>query len=159
MMRLVKFGRWSLNSDAGATRERYAALATGAPEKCGCSPCRNFAAQRAEIYPPAVQDLFGALGINANREAEVSHFARLASGRHLYGGWFHFVGAILDGRDAAVQVAENVWQPELQLVTDRFKMGFTSRLALVAEPFKGLQLAQLEFSTELPWTLESGEPQ
>lgn len=158
-MRTVNFGRWTLSSDAESTKERYATLATGAPEQCGCEPCRNFAAQRTVAYPAAALKLFEALGIAANREVEIYHMARLGPGRHLYGGWFHFVGAILEGRDAAVQVAENVWRPDLEPVADRFKLGFTSMLALVSEPFKGLQLAQLEFSTELPWTLESGEPQ
>lgn len=159
MMRTLSFARWSLSSDMESTKVRYAGLTTGAPEQCGCEPCRNFAAQRTEVYPAAVLELFGNLGIAANREADVSHFARLARGRHFYAGWFHFVGAILEGRDAAVQIAENTWQPDLEPVTDRFKLGFTSRVELVAKAFEGLQVVQLEFSTELPWVLDSSEPQ
>jgi hypothetical protein len=105
-------------------------------------PSRN-SRRKNEVYPAAVLELFGNLGIAANREADVSHFARLARGRHFYAGWFHFVGTILEGRDAAVQIAENTWQPDLEPVTDRFKLGFTSRVALVAKAFEGLQVVQL----------------
>lgn len=159
MKRVVKFGRWSLESDTETTKEKYAALTTGAPESCPCVPCRNFSAQRSEVYPAQVLDLFNTLGIAANREAEVYHMARLKSGKHLYGGLFHFVGSILDGRDAAKQVAENIWQPDLETISDRFRLGFTSRVGLVPKPFEGLQLVQLEFNTELPWILESSEPE
>jgi hypothetical protein len=159
MMRTVNFARWTLGCNLESTKERYAGLTTGAPEQCGCEPCRNFAAQRAEVYPAAVLELFESLGIEANREAEIYHMARLKLGKHLYGGWFHFVGSILDGQDAAVRVSENLWRPALEKVSDGFSLGFTSRLALVPKSFDGLQVVQLEFNAQLPWTLESKEPE
>jgi hypothetical protein len=159
MMRTLSFARWSLSSDMESTKERYVGLSTGAPEECGCEPCRNFAAQRTGVYPAAVLELFESLGIEANREAETYHMARLKSGKHLYGGWFHFVGSILDGQDAAVQVSESLWRPALEEIADGFSLGFTSKLALVPKSFDGLQAVQLEFNAQLPWTLESKEPE
>lgn len=159
MMRTLEFARWKLDSDAESTRECHAKLDAGAPEHCGCEPCKNFARQRAEAYPQSALELFERLGVAANREAEIYHMARLQSGRHLYGGWFHFVGAIVEGRDAAMQVTENVWRPDLESVSEWFKLGFSSRLALVPKAFEGLQVVQLEFNAQLPWTLESSEPQ
>jgi hypothetical protein len=159
MMRTLSFARWGLSSDMESTKGRYTGLTTGAPEQCGCEPCRNFAAQRAEVYPAAALQLFESLGIEANREAEIYHMARLKSGKHLYGGWFHFVGSILDGQDAAVQVSENLWRPALEEISDGFSLGFTSKLALVPKSFDGLQVVQLEFNAQLPWTLESMEPE
>lgn len=159
MMRPLSFARWKLNSDVDATKQIYATLTNGAPEECGCDPCRNFAAQRTQAYPPEVLKLLAALGIASNREAEVYHLARLPSGRHLYGGWFHFAGEVLEGRDAAMQIAENVWRPDLEIVSGPFKLGFTSKLALVPRGFQGWHLVQLEFNTELPWTLDSREPE
>jgi hypothetical protein len=57
---------------------------------------------------------------SSNREAEVYHLTHLESGRHLYGGWFHFVGFIVSGSDAAKQVAENSWQPDLEGISPTF---------------------------------------
>src|SRR6267142_1334924 len=84
--------------------------------------------------------------------------ARLASGKHLYGGWFHFVGSILSGADAAKQVAENLWQPDLERISENFNLGFSSRVELARKPFVGLRLVQLEFTAEVPWVLTTPEP-
>jgi hypothetical protein len=158
MMRSVSFGRWTVNCDAEVTKNAYAAIKIGAPEECPCDPCDNFVAQRSKAYPQTALDLFRSLGIEANREAEIYHMARLNSGKHLYGGWFHFVGEILSGEDAAVPVAENVWKPSLDSVTDDFSLGFTKKVGMVPKSFQGFQLVQLEFTAQLPWLLEKNEP-
>jgi hypothetical protein len=119
----------------------------------------NFAAQRSEVYPGPVQGLFQGLGISQNREAEIYHLARLEPGKHLYGGWFHFVGSIVSGADAAKQISENVWQPDLEEATESFSLGFSSRLELVRKAFNGLPLVQLEFNAKVPWVLPAAEPQ
>jgi hypothetical protein len=157
-MNTIRFGRWELSCDPESTRKAYAALSQGSPEKCGCEPCLNFAAARDQIYAPDVRALFANLGISSNREAEIYYMARLESGRHLYGGWFHFVGTIVSGADAAKQVGERTWQPDLERTTDDFSLGFSSRVALVRKPFAGLPLVQLEFTARVPWVLMSPEP-
>jgi hypothetical protein len=154
----VRFGRWELSCDPRTTRYAYARVSVAGPEQCGCEPCRNFVAARMQVYRAEVLELFEKLGISANREVEVYHMGRLSSGRHLYGGWFHFVGSILSGADAAREVAENLWRPDLEPADENFSMGFTSHLALVREPFVGLALVQLEFTAEVPWVLPSPEP-
>ena len=85
--------------------------------------------------------------------------ARLESGKPLYGGWFHLVGSIFFGADAAKQVSENTCRPDLEGESENFSLGFTSRAHLVRESFKGLQLVQLEFTAQIPWILEAEEPQ
>jgi len=155
----LEYGRWKLSSDAAATRTAYAKITAGSPEECGCEPCRNFAAQRNTIYSPAARALFEALGIRSDREAEIYHMSRVESGRHLYGGWFHFVGFIVSGADAAKLVSENVWRPDLESESENFGLGFTARVHLVREPFKGSPLVQLEFNAHVPWILEAKEPQ
>ena len=157
-MESIRFGRWELSCDPESTRKAYAALSIGGPEECGCDPCLNFAAARGEIYRPEILALLEKLGILPNREVEIYHMARLESGRHLYGGWFHFVGSIISGADAAKQVAENVWQPDLEGTSEYFSLGFSSRLELVREPFAGLPLVQLEFTAKVPWVLATTEP-
>ena len=155
---IVRVGRWTLESDAEATRKAYAAIPTGSAEECGCTPCLNFAAQRAEVYPAGVLELFAELGISNNREAEISHMARLETGKHFYSGWFHFVGSIVSGADAAKQIAKNLWQPDLESQSDLFALGFSARSDLVREPFKGLPIVQFEFTAKIPWIIEAEEP-
>jgi hypothetical protein len=130
----------------------------GGPEECGCEPCLNFVAARDQIYGPDVRALLEKLGVSRNREVEIHHMARLKSGKHLYGGWFHFVGSIVSGADAAEKVAENIWRPNLENTSEDFSLGFSSRLELVREPFVRLPLVQLEFTTNVPWVLATGEP-
>lgn len=158
-MELIRFARWELSCDPESTRKAYAAVSIGGPEECGCQPCLNFAAARDQIYRPEVLALLEKLGVPPNREAEIYHMARLKSGRHLYGGWFHFVGSIISGADAAKQVAENIWQPDLAEASEYFSLGFSSRLGLVRESFRGIPLVQLEFTAQVPWVLAIGEPE
>jgi hypothetical protein len=154
----IRYGRWEINCDSESTSNAYASVLIGGPEECGCEHCLNFVAARMQVYPPSVMELFGRLGISPNREVEIYYLARLPSGRHLYGGWFHFIGSILSGADAARQVAENSWQPDLEPANENFSLGFSSRCALVRRQFAGFPLVQLEFTAEVPWVLPSGEP-
>jgi hypothetical protein len=158
IMESVRFGGWQLSCDPESTRKAYAAVQTGGPEECGCKPCLNFIAARYQIYDPDVLALLGRLGISPNREVEIYHMARLESGRHLYGGWFHFVGSIVSGDDAAEKVSENIWRPNLEENGEYFSLGFSSKRELVREPFAGLPLVQLEFIAKVPWVLPTGEP-
>jgi hypothetical protein len=103
-MNPVKFARWELECDPVFTRDIFGRLSTGPPETCACAHCRNFAAARNQVYPADVKRLFEVLGISMDREAEVYHTHRIAPGRHHYDGWFHFVGMIVRGSDAAKQI-------------------------------------------------------
>ena len=157
-MESINFGRWKLTCDPESTRKAYAVVPMGSPEECGCEPCLNFASARDQIYGHDIRTLLEKLGVSPNREVEIYHLGRLESGRHLYGGWFHFVGSIVSGADAAKQVAENTWQPDLEETSENFSLGFSSQLELVREPFAGLPLVQLEFSAKVPWILATAEP-
>ncbi len=157
-MQRIVFGRWELDCDSIATNEMYRQIKSGAPESCGCGPCRNFVAARQEIYPTLVLDLFRDLGISFNREAEVYHNCRVEPGQHNYGGWFHFIGSISSGGDASRQIARNAWAFDLEKVTDRFKLGFTRRVGLLNKLFEGYPVIQLEFQALGPWVLPEQEP-
>lgn len=157
-MQSFQIGRWEIRCDPDATRKAYASVFRSGPEECGCAPCRNFMAARAQVYPAEVLALFEKLGVSPDREVEIYHMARLTPGRHFYGGWFHLVGSILSGADAWKRVAENVWQPDLEEMNENFSMGFSSRLGLVRSPFAGLPLVQLEFTAKVGWVLASAEP-
>jgi hypothetical protein len=157
-MEAIHFGRWELAADPEATRKAYAGILKGGADECPCEPCKNFIAVRLRVYPAEVLDLLDKLGISFSRETEVYHMARLRSGKHLYGGWFHFVGSILSGADAAKQVADNVWRPDLENVTEDFSLGFSSRIELLRKPFEGKPIVQVEFTANVPWVISSPEP-
>jgi hypothetical protein len=151
-MEQMFFGRWRLCSDREATRRAYKCVEIAGPEACGCSYCRNFAAARDQVYPAEVRSLFGDLGIDPCREAEVYHMCRLKSGLHLYGGWFHFVGRI-------EEEGEEVGKFCLEGGTGPFNLFFHEKPVLVPDPFQGLPLVQLEFTAQAPWILEEPEPE
>src|SRR5258708_33550427 len=121
-MKSVTFARWEIECDAAITRDLFSRVRSGAPERCGCTHCLNFAAAREQVYRVDVIRLLDSLGIPLDREAEVYHTHRVAPGRHHYGGWFHFVGRILSRGDAARQIgtteAGPVWGFDLESVGD-----------------------------------------
>jgi hypothetical protein len=156
-MATAQFKRWRINYDPEATRKAYTQVLQGCPEQCGCDTCKNFAAARHCAYPPEAKALFEQLGININQEPEVYHNSRIESGLHSYGGWFHFVGSIEEGRDASQQIAENIFGFDLEQITDSFAMGLTKRVTLVPGSFVDQQVVQIEFETKIPWVIDSKE--
>ena len=103
-MQTIAIRRWKLQSDPEATRRAFADMPTGAPESCGCGDCLNFAAARDRAYPSEVLTIFEQLGIDRSKESEIWHTHSDALGLHHYGGFFHLVGAIEEGKDAMVMV-------------------------------------------------------
>ncbi len=138
MMRLVEYGQWRVRYDPEATRRAYEAIPLGHPESCGCRFCQNFIATRDQAYPAWAVQLFEQLGIRRDREAEVYHLTKLASGLHFYGGFLHFVGGIEAG-------AETVTPEEaagLSGTGQCFTLFFSRQACLVPAAFDGLEVAQ-----------------
>jgi hypothetical protein len=88
------------------------------------------------------------LGVDPVKDAEAYHTAQLALGRHVYGGWYHFVGQlIVDDDFGAVDFGDGFTAWLLQPSAPRL------------EPFKGQSVVQLEFQLEnVPWMLSEPEP-
>lgn len=158
-MELITFARWQIECDPATTRNLYARVQLGSPETCGCGPCLNFAAARKQAYPVDVIRLFDSLGVDHNREAEIYHTHRIRPGEHHYGGWFHFVGRIVNGSDACKQIATNAWGFDLEKISAEFQLGFTNRIGLLREAFKGQPVVQIEFQAVVPWLLAVAEPE
>jgi hypothetical protein len=145
---MPRFGDWTYTADREATVRAYSEAEGGWTERCGCAPCRNFRLVRARVLPDDFLELLDALGIDPAKEAEVYHNARLAAGRHDYGGWYHFVGTLA----ATGDIAPMVLAP-----------GFSAWMCRAAAPrlpsLKGLAAVQLEFHCEaVPWLLDEPEP-
>lgn len=98
-------------------------------------------------FPLAFVDLLNTLGVDQSKDAEIYHTARLAPGKHLYGGWYHFVGSLeVTGDFAPVEMGG----------------GFTAWMCRASSPslaeLKGLPLVQIELSaTAVPWCLNEAE--
>lgn len=74
----------------------------------------------------------------------------------LYIGFYHFVGTLVDGADAAIPHPDGMGHSlDLVPVTDAFSIGVTSRLSLLADAFPRQSTLQLEFSVELPLRVEN----
>lgn len=144
-MNRIVFGRWVLAVDADATRAAYSNITVGSPEACACDPCLNFSASRQTTYPATFRQLLLDLGVQFDCEAEIYHNCRLENKLHSYGGWLHFVGAIVSGADAYVSIATNSGTFDLHRITDNFSAGVSVRTALVHHAFDSQSVLQLDF--------------
>jgi hypothetical protein len=91
--------------------------------------------------------LLDRLGIDPLKDGEVSHIARLAPGRHIYGGWYHFVGTLEETGDF----------PPVDL-----GVGFAVWMCHASAPrlrsLQGIPVVQLEFHNKsVPWLLDEEE--
>jgi len=142
------FGQWKYTVDRDRTILAYSRAERGWIDQCGCAPCRNFRVARACTFPAEFLTLLDQLGIDPRKEAEVYHNARLAPGRHDYGGWYHFLGTLDETGDfPVVKLGE----------------GFTVWMCRAAAPrlptLKGLPAVQVEFHADaVPWLLDEPEP-
>ena len=153
----IQIYRWIFKCDPEATQRAYMKVPTGCAEECGCDTCQNFLAARNYAYPLEGLALFSRLGIAYNREAESYHNARLDSGLHSYGGWFHFIGSIEKGDDLAKATDTIAFQNSFEKIAEHFSVGFTSNAVLIPKSFEGNTVVQLEFQTEIPWLIDKPE--
>ena len=140
----ITYREWIFDCDVEATHAGYETISTGGAESCNCAGCRNFVAQRDSFYPAEVLNLFDQLGVNYKRDAETYRTGRLEPGVHLYGSWFHFVGAI---------VKEPIGPATLNNLT----IDFIPDKALAAKAFENQGLVQIEITVKLPWVLSEPE--
>ena len=90
----VQIGDQMVRYDRERTEKAYAGIKGGDAERCGCSYCRNFAAQRSAAYPENFRRLLNQLGIDVDKEGEVYECGSSGS-LWLYGGWFYLTGELI----------------------------------------------------------------
>ena len=144
LMTQITYRDWILDCDVDATHVAYQTISAGGAESCDCAGCRNFLAQQDAVYPAEVLNLFNELAVNYKRDAETYHMAPLEFGLHLYGSWFHFVGAI-------------VKEPIGPATLDNLTIDFIPNNALAAKAFENQRLVQIEITVKLPWVLSEPE--
>ena len=131
--------------DLSATHTLYEQTIRGpGAESCGCIYCKNYAAQRNRIFPAQFMSLLKELGIDATKEWEAFNYDFDVNNPHsvsLYGGWFLFVGELLDRSESP---------PPLK---NGFAYWLTTSFPTGTLP-QGLALCAVEFLIELPWALD-----
>ncbi|WMI68243.1 hypothetical protein [Mangrovimonas sp. YM274] len=148
----VKYQDWKFFSDKETTKRTYKEFQLSGAESCGCDYCKNFIKQRETIFPDEIKTLFKELGIDYNKEIEVSQLAQLDNGLHYYNGWFQFKGDF-KGKDCTVPLPNGGHTFDLTKITDKFNIGF--RHDNLLSPFKDDNgLVQIEFDCQIPWVLE-----
>jgi hypothetical protein len=114
-------------------------------DQCSCIPCKNFAAQRGTAFPEEFVQFLNELGADPLKELEV--FDHNFDSKHpyktrvFYGGWFLFVGEIVEGVDK---------RPESE--PQGFVHWFTTSFPAGTLP-TGLKICAVEFLGEIPWVL------
>ena len=98
------FGAYRLLADAEAARAYYAAHPG---ITCGCAGCRNFL-RAVKALPPAAAGFFAALGLEAEKAAEVYAIDQEESaGICRYGAFYHLPGELRAGLPAPDISAES----------------------------------------------------
>jgi hypothetical protein len=133
-------GDQTIRFDREQTRRAYAALTTGDAERCGCSSCLNFAAQRPAAYPESFRLLLDQLGIDPEKEGEVYECGP-EDQLYVYGGWFYFVGEFVEPGERATTGLGSSFH---------FWFGDAKRLPKAQADF-GEKVLSVEFVTRVPW--------
>jgi hypothetical protein len=140
-MQELRLGDQVIRYDREATVAAYKAIPSGDADRCGCLSCRNFAAQRSTVYPPAFRMFLDQIGIDPNKEGEIYDKVGPFDNRiRPTGGWFYFVGELIEKGERLAQVEDfQYWcQPS-----------FPQPHAFLGDP-----IAAIEFSVQVPWVLQ-----
>ena len=138
----LRIGDQTIRFDRAATLAIYAIIDKGFPEECDCVSCKNFVSQRDVVYPPSFLALLDQLGIDPCKESEAFECGPFAEGTHVYGGWFHFVGEIVDLGEQNLQASDSPY----------FEYFFTT-VGARPSAFHGRPSIALEFTTHVKWVL------
>ncbi len=141
MIEKVRVGGQYVSFDPVATRELYATKLTKAgADECDCMYCKHFAAQRKSLYPAEFLELLARFGIDPLKELEAFDYDfGGAKQSALYGGWFLFVGEILEGM---------AWRPPTK--EEAFSYWFTD--SFPSGDLRGdRSIVAVEFIVEVPW--------
>ena len=140
-MEELRLGDQLARYDREATVRAYMALPSGGADRCSCVYCRNFAAQRATVYPQGFRALLEQLGIDPSKEGEVYDGTGPFDLRiRLTGGWFYFVGELVEKGERLIQVGD-------------FQYWFQPSFPRAPVSF-GDCVAAIEFSVQISWVLD-----
>jgi len=141
-MEQIQSGDQIFRHDREQTGRAYAELKSGDAERCGCSYCRNFAAQRSTVYPEKFRLLLDQLGIDPEKEGEVYECGSPEGSLRLYGGWFYFAGELIEPGERMTDAGSG------------FQYYFVDAKHLPKPHGNfGENVMAVEFVTKLPWVI------
>jgi len=145
-MKVVCLQDWILKVDDVKTKEYYDGITV--EEGCNCDYCKNYI-KNCENFSQEVLNFYKMLGIDPQKEGEFMEYYKPATNEHLYMGFYHLVGEIVQKpRDGIGK-----WDDLNIIKVDNVKFTFTDALDLVPKNFPK-PVIQLEFEVMLPWLLE-----
>lgn len=144
-MTRVQLGNWVLDIDAEKTKKYYDSITV--EEGCNCAYCRNYI-KNCKSFSKEVLDFYAVLGIDPQKEGEFMEF-ETDTDKHLYMGFYHLVGEIVEKPD----VNSSKWDDVNIVEINNVEFTFTDELDLVPDDFPR-PVIQLEFEVMLPWVLE-----
>ena len=150
---IVKYKGWTFEVNKVLTEKTYQSISNSGADTCECNNCKNYVSYRDKVFPKEVIDLFHNLGIDHRKEVEITSYETLPNRLHQIGGWFHFKGRVLVGKDYRVPLPLCGHTFDLTPVTDNFSIGFAEGNDLTFfEDRTGL--VQVEFDTSIPWVID-----
>ena len=150
----VKFRDWKFEVDRELTETTYTNVLGSGADTCVCNNCKNYVAFRDNVFPDEVLKLFNDLGIDYRKEVEITSWEKLPNGHYHIGGWFHFKGKLLTGKDYRVSIAGgNGFTFDLTKISDNFSIGFGEGNNMTYFEQK-VGLVQIEFDTNIPWVID-----
>jgi hypothetical protein len=150
---IVKFKDWIFEVDKEQNEKTYRDISCSGADACGCNDCQNYVAYRDKVFPKEVIELFGSLGVDFRKEVEITSWETLPNGLHHIGGWFHFKGRVLTGKDYRVPLPLGGHTFDFIPITDNFFIGFAEGSDLTFFEDK-TELVQVEFDTSIPWVID-----
>ena len=149
----MKFTDWTFEVDKTLTEQTYKNIVGSGNETCSCNDCKNYVAYRDKVFPKEIIKLFEDLGIDFRKEVEITTWEKLTNGLHHIGGWFHFKGQVLTGKDYRIPFPSGGHTLALTRITDNFSIGFAEGNDLTFFTDK-TGLVQIEFDTTIPWVID-----
>lgn len=140
-MEQIQLGDQIIRFNRERTRQAYSSMNGGDAERCGCSYCRNFAAQRSTAYPEVFRSLLDQLGIDPEKEGEVYESGPAGALRN-YGGWLYFSGELVQPGERMTDTGSGFqyWFADAKYLP-KPKVDF------------GPSVLAIEFLTTLPWVI------
>lgn len=155
IVKIVKYKDWTFEVDFQRTKEVYERTESGGSEMCECTPCKNFAANKENIFPDEIKELFSNLGIDYKKECETWHMCKLDNGLHHYSAWFHFKGKLIEGKNCIIPTGKETSIFDLTEVNPAFSIGFTIGNALTHfDKTEINELVQIECTVNSEWVIE-----
>jgi hypothetical protein len=152
-METLTYRDWTFEFDKQLTIDTYSQIKESGADSCKCNDCKNYVAYRDKVFPDEILRLFCDLGIDYKKEVEITNWEKQPNGLHHIGGWFHFKGKVLKGKDSMIPLPNGGFTFDLTQISDNFSIGFSEGNDLTFFDDKN-GLVQIEFDTFITWIID-----